>query len=101
MQYFGVYAPPVPLPLLTGEAGKTQEHLSYKIVRPSLVTAELIGPDLQPRVHVQLALGVGLVVGLTLWRSRRHLLGSLPSLAVSLATCTMVGLGTLIVYQVP
>lgn len=50
VQYFGVYAPPVPLPLLTGEAGKTQEQLSYKIVRPSLVTAELIGPDLQPRV---------------------------------------------------
>ena len=50
VQYFGVYAPPLPLPLLTGEAGKTQEQLSYKIVRPSLVTAELIGPDLQPRV---------------------------------------------------
>lgn len=51
--------------------------------------------------HVQLALGIGLAVGPTLWRSRRRLLGSLPSLAVSLATCTMVGLGTLIVYQVP
>jgi hypothetical protein len=51
--------------------------------------------------HVQLTLGVGLAVGLTLWRSRRHLLSSLPSLAVSLATCTMVGLGTLAVYQVP
>jgi Family of unknown function (DUF6518) len=51
--------------------------------------------------HVQLALGVGLAVGLTLWRSRRHLPGSLPSLAVSLATCLMVGLGTLVVYQVP
>ena len=53
VQYFGVYAPPAPLPLLTGEAGKTQEQLSYKIVRPSLVTAELIGPDQQPRVLEQ------------------------------------------------
>ena len=51
--------------------------------------------------RVQLALGVGLAVGLTLWRSRRHLPGSLSSLAVSLATCLMVGLGTLVVYQVP
>jgi Family of unknown function (DUF6518) len=51
--------------------------------------------------HVQFALGVGLAVGLTLWRSRRHPLGSLPSLAVTLATCIMVGLSTLVVYQVP
>jgi hypothetical protein len=51
--------------------------------------------------HVQLALGIGLAVGLTLWRSRHRLLGSLPSLAVSLATCIVVGLGTLVVYQVP
>ncbi len=36
--------------LLTGEAGKTQEQLSYKIVRPSQVTAQLIGPDGRPRV---------------------------------------------------
>ncbi|HEX4527220.1 MAG TPA: phosphodiester glycosidase family protein [Gaiellaceae bacterium] len=50
VQYFGVYAPPPPLPLLTGEAGKKQEQLSYKIVRPSQVTAQLIGPDNQPRV---------------------------------------------------
>ena len=50
MQYFGVYAPPPPLALLTGEAGKTQEQLSYKIVRPSQVTAQLIGPDGKPRV---------------------------------------------------
>ncbi|HVA30251.1 MAG TPA: phosphodiester glycosidase family protein [Gaiellaceae bacterium] len=50
VEYFGVYAAPAPLPLLTGELGKTQEQLSYKIVRPSLVTAELIGPDNQPHV---------------------------------------------------
>jgi hypothetical protein len=50
VQYYGVYAPPPPLALLTGEAGKTQEQLSYKIVRPSQVTAQLIGPDGKPRV---------------------------------------------------
>lgn len=49
--------------------------------------------------HVQFALGVALAVGLTLWRSRRHLLGSAPALAASLAACTVVGLGTLAVYQ--
>jgi hypothetical protein len=51
--------------------------------------------------HVQFALGIGFAVGSTLWRSRRHLLGSLPSLAVSLATCIVVGVSTLVVYQVP
>ena len=50
VQYFGVYAAPPPLPLLTGESGETQEQLSYKIVRPSKVTAQLIGPDNVPRV---------------------------------------------------
>ncbi len=50
VEYFGVYAPPPPAALLTGEAGRTQEQLSYKIVRPSLVTAQLIGPDGHPRV---------------------------------------------------
>jgi hypothetical protein len=51
--------------------------------------------------HVQFALGVGLAVGLTLWRSRRRLLGSLPSLAVSLATCITIGLSALVIYQAP
>jgi hypothetical protein len=37
---------------------------------------------------------------LTLWRSRRDLLGSVPALAASLAACTVVGLATLAVYQV-
>jgi hypothetical protein len=51
--------------------------------------------------HVQLALGIGLAIGLTLWRWRRHLLGSVPALAVSVAACATVGLATLVVYQVP
>jgi hypothetical protein len=51
--------------------------------------------------HVQLALGIGLTVGWTLWRARRHFLGSVSTLVVSLATCVMVGLCTLVVYQVP
>jgi hypothetical protein len=45
VEYFGVYAAPPALPLLTGEPGRAEEPLSYKIVRPSTVTAELIGPD--------------------------------------------------------
>ena len=50
VQYFGVYAAQPPLPLLTGEPGKNVEPLSYKIVRPSTVTAQLVGPDNVPRV---------------------------------------------------
>jgi len=50
VQYFGVYAAPPPLPLLNGDPGKTEEPLSYKLVRPSLVTAQLVGPDGVPRV---------------------------------------------------
>jgi len=45
VQYFGVYAPEPSLPLLTGEPGLTAEPLLYKIVRPSTVTATLVGPD--------------------------------------------------------
>jgi hypothetical protein len=45
IQYFGVYAPEPTVPLLTGEPGLTAEPLSYKVVRPSTVTAMLIGPD--------------------------------------------------------
>jgi hypothetical protein len=51
--------------------------------------------------HVQLGLGIGLAIGLTLWPARRQLSGSAPALAVSLAACTTVGLATLAVYQVP
>ena len=50
VEYAGVYAPQPPLSPLTGEPGRTQEPLVYKIVRPSTVTAELIGPDGVPRV---------------------------------------------------
>jgi hypothetical protein len=45
VQYFRVYAAEPALPLLTGEPGLTAEPLSYKVVRPSTVTAALIGPD--------------------------------------------------------
>jgi hypothetical protein len=45
VQYFGVYAPQPPLTLVNGDPGSTGEQLSYKLVRPSTVTAELIGPD--------------------------------------------------------
>jgi hypothetical protein len=50
--------------------------------------------------HVQLVLGVGLAVGLTLWRSRRRLRGSIPALAMSLAAGALVGLATLAAYNV-
>ena len=45
LEYFGVYAPEPSLPLVTGEPGLAAEPLSYKTVRPSTVTATLIGPD--------------------------------------------------------
>ena len=50
VQYFGVYAPPLSVPLLNGDPSRTVEPLAYKLVRPSKVTAELIGPDNVPRV---------------------------------------------------
>jgi Family of unknown function (DUF6518) len=50
--------------------------------------------------HVQFVLGIGLAVGLTLWRSRRYLRGSVSALAVSLATGTIFGLVTLGAYHV-
>jgi hypothetical protein len=49
IQYYGVYAAPPPLALVNGDPGKGTQSLSYKIVRPSKVTAELIGPDNVPR----------------------------------------------------
>ena len=45
VQYAGVYASEVPVPLVNGDPGRTSEPLSYKIVRPSLVTAQLVAPD--------------------------------------------------------
>jgi hypothetical protein len=50
VQYFGVFAAPLPLPLLNGDPARALEPLSYKIVRPSKVTAQLVGPDNVPRV---------------------------------------------------
>jgi hypothetical protein len=51
--------------------------------------------------HVQLVVGIAVAAVLPLYRSRHRLLGSMPSLSASLATCAVVGLGTLIAYQVP
>lgn len=50
---------------------------------------------------VQLALGVGLAIGLVVWRSRRHLLSTVPALAASFTTGALVTLVTVIVYQAP
>ncbi len=50
VEYFGVYAPPPSVPLVDGDPGATGETLAYKVVRPSSVTAELVGPDGVPRV---------------------------------------------------
>jgi hypothetical protein len=51
--------------------------------------------------YAQFAVGIALALGMALWRSRRHVLGSFPSLAVSLAACFVIGLSTLAIYQVP
>jgi hypothetical protein len=51
--------------------------------------------------HVQLVVGIGLAAGLTLWRCRRHPLGSVPALAISALACAVVGLATLVAYQAP
>jgi hypothetical protein len=51
--------------------------------------------------HVQLGVGIAVAVGLPLYRSRRQLLASLPSLSASLAVCAAVALGTYVAYQVP
>lgn len=49
--------------------------------------------------YVQLALGVGLALGLTLWRCWRRHIGSVPALAASMAACAIAGLGTLAAYR--
>jgi Family of unknown function (DUF6518) len=51
--------------------------------------------------RVQLALGIALTVGLTLWRCRRDLLAAAPALAAALASCAAVGIATLIANQLP
>jgi hypothetical protein len=50
--------------------------------------------------HVQIAVGVALTIGLTLWRSRDDLRGGVPMVAASLAAGTMVGLATLAAFRV-
>jgi hypothetical protein len=45
VKYYGVYAPPAPLPVVGADTAVKGEDLSYKIVRPSTVTATVIGPD--------------------------------------------------------
>jgi Phosphodiester glycosidase/FlgD Ig-like domain len=45
VEYYGVYAPPAPVPLVNGDRGAQAEPLRYKLVRASTVTAELVAPD--------------------------------------------------------
>lgn len=49
--YYGVHAPPAAQPVLSpnGDGFAEVQALSYKIVRPSTVTASLVGPDRIPR----------------------------------------------------
>ncbi len=49
--YYGVHAPPPAEPVLSpnGDGVAEVQSLSYKIVRPSTVTASLVGPDRVPR----------------------------------------------------
>jgi hypothetical protein len=52
-----------------------------------------------PYWRVQLVLGVVLAVGMTLWRARRDFPGAALALAAALASCAVVGMATLLVYQ--
>ena len=48
LMYTGVYTPPLSVGVISPAAGgglPSQQTLSYKVVRPSTVTARLIGPD--------------------------------------------------------
>jgi hypothetical protein len=45
VQYFGVYAPPVSAPIVGKDNQTAVEQLSYKVVRPSTVTAAVIDPN--------------------------------------------------------
>jgi len=49
VKYYGVYAPPAPFPVVNLDPRTRSEALSYKVVRPSSVTATLVGPDHIPR----------------------------------------------------
>ena len=46
IQYTGVYAPPLPLPVISpnGDGIAERQSLGFKVVRPSTVTQTLIGP---------------------------------------------------------
>src|SRR5205085_2512852 len=44
VEYLGVYAPSPPSPLLTGDPGRTQQTLSYKLVRPARVELRVETP---------------------------------------------------------
>jgi hypothetical protein len=50
-EYAGVYAPPASEPVLSpnGDGVAEKEELSYTLVRPSTVSATLLGPDGAPR----------------------------------------------------
>jgi hypothetical protein len=45
LQYYGVYAPPVSLPVVGRQNQGQAEQLVYKLVRPSDVSASVVGPD--------------------------------------------------------
>ena len=45
VQYFGVYAYPPPVSVVTSSTAAAGEQLSYKLVRPSTVTAAVIAPN--------------------------------------------------------
>jgi Phosphodiester glycosidase len=55
--YTGVYAPPPLLPVISPAGGglATQETLSFKVVKPSTVTASIVGPDGVPAYDVTAA----------------------------------------------
>jgi hypothetical protein len=44
VKYYGVYAPPPPLPVIGADSTTRIQQLTYKIVRPSKVTAALVDP---------------------------------------------------------
>jgi hypothetical protein len=48
--YYGVHAPPVPENVLSpnGDGVGERQSLAFKLVRPSTVTASLVGPDRRP-----------------------------------------------------
>jgi hypothetical protein len=51
VEYFGVYVPPLAADVVSpnGDGVSEQQTLSYKLVRPSTVSASVVGPDGVPR----------------------------------------------------